>query len=169
MRHYEIILVVKQNLDTQMRAIVDRYQSLITESGGTIHRYEDWGKRTLAYPIDKHTKGHYLLMNVESDPDVIVRINTLANTNETLLRYFVLQMDEAVTEPSVMMRAKQKAETERSTRRPPATPAPAVAGETEQVCAGENANTEGTKEDVADTVAEDVNEEPLEATDDTEK
>lgn len=165
MRHYEIVLVFKPNFDTQMCAIVERYQSIVTGNEGTIHRYEDWGKRNLAYPIKDYLKGHYVLMNVEVKPAVMTRISGLANTNETLLRYLVLQVGSAVTGQSPMLRTKTRPSHPSAKRSPTAEPLESdgvhVANTTESVTASSvsasdnNADNNNVDADTPNTTAGD--------------
>ncbi len=102
MRHYEIVFLVHPDQSEQVPAMVERYQSMVTESGGAVHRSEDWGRRQLAHPINKIHKAHYALLNVECDFPVIDEIKTAFKFNDAVLRNLVLVRDEAVTEASPM-------------------------------------------------------------------
>jgi len=102
MRHYEIVFLVHPDQSEQVPAMVERYQSMVTESGGAVHRSEDWGRRQLAHPINKIHKAHYALLNVECDSPVIDEIKTAFKFNDAVLRNLVLVRDEAVTEASPM-------------------------------------------------------------------
>ena len=102
MRHYEIVFLVHPDQSEQVPAMVERYQSLVTESGGTVHRTEDWGRRQLAHPINKIHKAHYALLNLECDSPVIDEIKTAFKFNDAVLRNLVLVRDDAVTEASPM-------------------------------------------------------------------
>ena len=88
--------------------MLERYKSLITQGGGTIHRVEDWGRRQLAYPINKIHKAHYLLMNIESDQKTLSELTGAFRFSDAVLRHLVVRMDEAVTEPSPMARAAEE-------------------------------------------------------------
>ena len=102
MRHYEIVFLVHPDQSEQVPAMVERYQSMVTESGGAIHRSEDWGRRQLSHPINKIHKAHYALLNVECDSPVIDEIKTAFKFNDAVLRNLVLVREDAVTEASPM-------------------------------------------------------------------
>ena len=102
MRHYEIVFLVHPDQSEQVPAMVERYQSMVTESGGAVHRSEDWGRRQLAHPINKIHKAHYALLNVECGSTVIDEIKTAFKFNDAVLRNLVLVRDDAVTEASPM-------------------------------------------------------------------
>ncbi|KEQ00369.1 Ribosomal protein S6 [Snodgrassella alvi SCGC AB-598-J21] len=104
MRHYEIVFIVHPDQSEQVGAMVERYKTMITEANGKIHRLEDWGRRQLAYPINKIHKAHYVLMNIETTPDVIDEIETAFRFNDAVLRHLTVKMDAAVTEASPMMK-----------------------------------------------------------------
>ncbi|OWP26933.1 30S ribosomal protein S6 [Eikenella corrodens] len=107
MRHYEIVFIVHPDQSEQVPAMVERYKTLITESGGHIHRLEDWGRRQLAYPINKLHKAHYVLMNIECTPAAIEELETSFRFNDAVLRHLTIKMDEAVTEASPMMKEEK--------------------------------------------------------------
>lgn len=107
MRHYEIVFIVHPDQSEQVGAMVERYKTMITEANGSIHRLEDWGRRQLAYPIDKIHKAHYVLMNVECTPEVIEELETAFRFNDAVLRHLTVKMHEAVTEPSPMMKEEK--------------------------------------------------------------
>ena len=107
MRHYEIVFIVHPDQSEQVPAMVERYKTLITESGGHIHRLEDWGRRQLAYPINKLHKAHYVLMNIECTPATIEELETGFRFNDAVLRHLTIKMDEAVTEASPMMKEEK--------------------------------------------------------------
>jgi small subunit ribosomal protein S6 len=102
MRHYEIVFLVHPDQSEQVPAMVEKYQALVTESGGTVHRSEDWGRRQLAHPINKIHKAHYALLNVECEFPVVEEIKTAFKFNDAVLRHMVISCDEAVTEASPM-------------------------------------------------------------------
>ena len=104
MRHYEIVFIVHPDQSEQVSAMVERYKAMITEAGGTVHRLEDWGRRQLAYPINKIHKAHYVLMNVETTPEVIEELETAFRFNDAVLRHLTIQTKHAVTEASPMMK-----------------------------------------------------------------
>ena len=102
MRHYEIVFLVHPDQSEQVPAMVERYQGMVTASGGAIHRSEDWGRRQLAHPINKIHKAHYVLLNVECDFPVIEEIKAAFRFNDAVLRHLVISRNEAVTEASPM-------------------------------------------------------------------
>src|SRR3990167_5447716 len=113
MRHYEIVFMVHPDQSAQVPAMIERYQNIITRDGGKVHRLEDWGRRQLAYSINKVHKAHYILMNIEcSEPD-LRELENAFRYNDAVLRNLVLVCSEAITEPSDMMRSAEK-----KTRRP---------------------------------------------------
>ena len=107
MRHYEIVFIVHPDQSEQVGAMVERYKTLITEAGGKIHRLEDWGRRPLAYSINKLHKAHYVLMNIECSPETVDEIETLFRFNDAVLRHLTIKMKHAVTEPSPMMKEEK--------------------------------------------------------------
>ncbi|MFQ3323022.1 MAG: small subunit ribosomal protein S6 [Pseudomonadales bacterium] len=119
MRHYEIVFLVHPDQSEQVSAMVERYTTLITDDGGLVHRLEDWGRRQLAYPINKIHKAHYILMNVEASKEVIEELTTTFRYNDAVIRNMVIRRDETVTEESFIV----KADKENRDRRPPR-PAP---------------------------------------------
>ena len=102
MRHYEIVFLVHPDQSEQVPAMVERYQSMVTESEGAVHRTEDWGRRQLAHPINKIHKAHYVLLNVECNNDVLNEITAAFKFNDAVLRHMVISRKEAITEPSHM-------------------------------------------------------------------
>jgi len=109
MRHYEIVLMVHPDQSEQVPAMIERYRTLIEGNGGKIHRLEDWGRRQLAYLIDKVHKAHYVLMNIECDNDTLSELQNLFYYNDAILRDLILRRDEAITTPSPMMKNKDAA------------------------------------------------------------
>ena len=107
MRHYEIVLIVHPDQSEQVPAMIDRYRQMITGRSGAIHRLEDWGRRQLTYPIQKMHKAHYMLMNVECDNETLVELEHAFKFNDAVLRHLIVNMAEAVTGPSPMMREEK--------------------------------------------------------------
>lgn len=114
MRHYEIVFVVHPDQSDQVPAMVERYTQMITESGGKIHRQEDWGRRQLAYPINKIHKAHYILLNVECGQEVLDEIVTLFRYNDAILRNLVIKMDGPVTEESLILKGERESRERRA-------------------------------------------------------
>jgi len=112
MRHYEIVYLVHPDQSEQVPAMTERYQNVIAEGGGTVHRMEDWGRRQLAYPINKIHKAHYVMLNVEVDQKTLDEVENLFRFNDAIIRSLVLKVKEAETEPSIMMK-EVEAERER--------------------------------------------------------
>ncbi len=102
MRHYEIVILVHPDQSEQVPAMVERYRGLVEGSAGKIHRLEDWGRRQLAYPINKVAKAHYVLMNVECNQDALSELVSAFRFNDAVIRHLVIKRDDAVTEPSVL-------------------------------------------------------------------
>ena len=102
MRHYEIVFLVHPDQSEQVPAMVERYQGMVTGSGGAVHRTEDWGRRQLAHPINKIHKAHYVLLNVECDDEVLEEIRGAFRFNDAVLRHMVLSRKKAITEASPM-------------------------------------------------------------------
>lgn len=108
MRHYEIVFMVHPDQSEQVPGMIERYTGSVKEAGGTIHRLEDWGRRQLAYPINKLHKAHYVLMNVEAPQSVIDELETTFRYNDAILRNVVIRTKHAVTEASPMAKAKDE-------------------------------------------------------------
>ncbi|MDA8092491.1 MAG: 30S ribosomal protein S6 [Betaproteobacteria bacterium] len=107
MRHYEIVFIVHPDQSEQVGAMIDRYRGTIGSKGGKIHRLEDWGRRQLAYPIQKIHKAHYVLMNIECDQETLEELEHAFKFNDAVLRHLTVKMTEAVTAPSPMMREEK--------------------------------------------------------------
>ena len=108
MRHYEIVFLVHPDQSEQVPAMVERYRSTIESSGGTIHRLEDWGRRQLAYPINKIHKAHYVLMNIECGADALAELESAFRFNDAVLRNLVMRRKAAVTETSPLAKEDDK-------------------------------------------------------------
>ncbi|MEX0451030.1 30S ribosomal protein S6 [Spiribacter sp. 218] len=108
MRHYEIVFMVHPDQSDQVPAMIERYRGLIEGNGGAIHRLEDWGRRQLAYPINKLIKAHYVLMNVECEPSDIEELESMFRFNDAVIRNMVLARKEAVTEPSPLAKSQDE-------------------------------------------------------------
>jgi len=149
MRHYEIVFLVHPDQSEQVNAMVDRYRATIEADGGAIHRLEDWGRRQLAYPIQKLHKAHYVLMNIECSTAVLNELNSAFRFNDAVLRSVVISRKEAVTEASLLAKRPE----EKRERQPSSESAakPAVAA-TETV-AIETAATEAATPEAAPEAA----------------
>lgn len=103
MRHYEIVFLVNPNQSEQVPGMIERYRGIVTRDGGVVHRLEDWGRRQLAYQINKVHKAHYVLMNVECTEAALEELAHTFRFNDAILRNLVIRKDKAITDPSVMM------------------------------------------------------------------
>ncbi len=103
MRHYEIVFLVHPDQSDQVPAMIKKYSGIVTASGGKIHREEDWGRRQLAYPINKIHKAHYILLNIECNKEVIEEISSNFKFNDAVIRNMILQRKSAITEKSSIL------------------------------------------------------------------
>jgi small subunit ribosomal protein S6 len=167
MRHYEIVFLVHPDQSEQVPAMVEKYQGMVTEAGGQVHRSEDWGRRQLAHPINKIHKAHYALLNVECPFDVINEIKTAFKFNDAVLRHLVLARDEAVTEasPMAVAVAEEKAKEKEAQQRREAKAAAEAAQRVEDEKAAEAAAEEAPAEEPEEAPAEEpvAEEAPAEA------
>jgi small subunit ribosomal protein S6 len=116
MRHYEIVLLIHPDQSEQVPAMLERYKTVVTAGGGKVHRVEDWGRRQLAYPIQKLAKAHYLCINIECGKDVLNELETGFRFNDAVLRHLTVLKEQAEIAPSVMMRAVEKEESRQEAR-----------------------------------------------------
>lgn len=114
MRHYEIILLIHPDQSEQVPAMLERYKGTITAGGGKVHRVEDWGRRQMAYMIQKLAKAHYLCINIEVSQETLGELETGFRFNDAVLRHLTVQRPAAETSPSVMMRVVEKEEARKS-------------------------------------------------------
>jgi small subunit ribosomal protein S6 len=133
MRHYEIVFIVHPDQSEQVPAMVERYRSMVTTTGGRIHRLEDWGRRQLTYPISKVHKAHYVLMNIECDAPTLTELEHAFKFNDAVLRHLIVAMSEAMVTPSPMMKEEKSRSLSSGSsageRSAPAASAAATAGE----------------------------------------
>lgn len=106
MRHYEVVFLVHPDQSEQVPAMIERYSNLISQHKGKIHRLEDWGRRPLAYPINKIMKAHYVLMNIECDQNTVDELSENFRYNDAVIRNMILRTDRAITEPSPISKEK---------------------------------------------------------------
>lgn len=116
MRHYEIVFVVHPDQSDQVPGMVDRYTKTIEAGEGKVHRLEDWGRRQLAYPIEKIHKAHYILMNVECNQEVLDELSSTFRFNDAILRNLIIAREDAVTEESPILKAEKSERSERRSR-----------------------------------------------------
>lgn len=158
MRHYEIVFLVHPDQSEQVPAMVEKYQGIVSESGGTVHRTEDWGRRQLAHPIHKVHKAHYVLMNVECNQPALDEIKGAFRFNDAVLRNLIISRDKAVTEasPMAVAVAEEKAkEKEAQERRDAKAAAEAAMREEEDAAKAKAAEEEAAAEDAPDEQPED--------------
>lgn len=116
MRHYEICFLVHPDQSEQVPAMLERYQGLIEEKGGKIHRLEDWGRRQLAFSIAKLHKAHYVLMNIECDAETLAELEGIFRFNDAVLRHLTVRRQDAVDEQSAILKAKEEKDKSQSDR-----------------------------------------------------
>jgi small subunit ribosomal protein S6 len=114
MKHYEVIFLVHPDQSEQVPAMIERYTGIVTQRKGKIHRLEDWGRRQLAYPINKVLKAHYVLMNIECDKEAKTELENAFRFNDAVIRNLIVKMKRAVTEPSPLLKERDSARTESS-------------------------------------------------------
>lgn len=110
MRHYEIVLLIHPDQSEQVPAMLERYKTLVTASGGKLHRVEDWGRRQLSYMIQKLAKAHYLCLNIECSFETLTELETGFRFNDAVLRHMTVGKAKAETSPSIMMKAVEREE-----------------------------------------------------------
>ena len=108
MRHYEIVFIVHPDQSEQVPAMIDRYKATLAAAGGKIHRMEDWGRRQMAYMIDKLAKAHYVCMNIECDQKTLEELEHAFKFNDAVLRHLIIKATKAEVEPSIMMKEVQR-------------------------------------------------------------
>lgn len=123
MRHYEVVFLVHPDQSEQVSGMVDRYKSMIEAKAGKIHRLEDWGRRQLAYPINKIYKAHYVLMNIECDQETLEELESSFRFNDAVIRNMVMKCDSAITDMSPLAKAKEEADRAPAKPREEASPA----------------------------------------------
>ena len=107
MRHYEVVFIVHPDQSEQVPAMIERYKTLVTTHAGQIHRLEDWGRRQMAYPIQKVHKAHYVLMNIECTSETLAELENAFKFNDAVLRHLTIKTKTAVTTPSPMMKEEK--------------------------------------------------------------
>src|SRR5260221_12633967 len=106
MRHYEIVFIVHPDQSEQVPQMVERYKGVIAQKNGVVHRLEDWGRRQLAYPLQKMHKAHYVLMNIECDNETLTELEHSFKFSDAVLRHLIVKMPKAWTPPSPMMKER---------------------------------------------------------------
>ena len=108
MRHYEIVIMVHPDQSEQVPDMLERYRSMVDSNGGIIHRLEDWGRRQLAYPIDKIHKAHYVLLNIECNAETLEQLGNAFRFNDAVIRNLIIKRDAAITEPSPLIKPRDQ-------------------------------------------------------------
>jgi small subunit ribosomal protein S6 len=139
MRHYEVVFLVHPDQSEQVSSMVERYSAIVTESGGQVHRMDDWGRRQLAYPINKIHKAHYVLMNVECNQEALDELNYAFKFNDAVIRNLVIATKEAVTAASPVMAGASRDTRSENTSAPAAAAKPAEAPAPAPVAVAEKA------------------------------
>ena len=130
MRHYEIVFIVHPDQSEQVPGMVERCRSMVLSKGGKIHRLEDWGRRQMAFPIQKLHKAHYVLMNIECNNETLDELEHAFTFNDAVLRHLIVKMTDAVTTPSPMMKEEKSrslTQVQDDAPKPAPVPAPAPA------------------------------------------
>lgn len=142
MRHYEVVFLVHPDQSEQVPGMIERYTQLMADNGGSVHRMEDWGRRQLAYPINKIHKAHYVMMNIECGGETLEELSTLFRYNDAVLRNLVIKRKDAVTEESLILKQereskerKARSEQKRKEEEAAAAAAAAAAAEAEAAAA----------------------------------
>jgi len=155
MRHYEIVFLVHPDQSEQVPAMIERYRGTIEADGGAIHRLEDWGRRQLAYPIQKLHKAHYVLMNIECSTAVLEELNSAFRFNDAVLRNMVISRKEAVTEPSLLVKRADDRHEREERQETPAVAEAAREADKSDVSGSEAAETDASDAETADDEAAD--------------
>ncbi len=145
MRHYEIVFMVHPDQSDQVSGMIERYTSILTGNDGKMHRMEDWGRRQLAYPINKLHKAHYVLMNVECGQAEMDEIEDAFRYNDAIIRSMVIRRKKAVTEPSPLAKSADDRRSERTERKPAEAKTTDKKPEEKAVVATEETNVETTE------------------------
>ncbi|OBX87211.1 30S ribosomal protein S6 [Moraxella nonliquefaciens] len=117
MRHYEVVLLVHPDQSNQVADMVTKYRSIVEDNGGNNHRLEDWGRRQLAYPINKIHKAHYVLLNIECNDETLAQLEELFKYNDAIIRSLIIRRDEAITEQSPLAKEAEDKRTRKANRR----------------------------------------------------
>ena len=155
MRHYEIVFMVHPDQSEQVPGMIERYTNVITKDGGQVHRLEDWGRRQLAYHINKIHKAHYVLMNVEASNEAMEELTTTFRYNDAVIRNLVIRRDQAVTEESLIMKS-EKEDRERKSRYQERQAADAKVEEDAAAAEADDSGDANAAEDIAEEAVEET-------------
>ena len=167
MRHYEVVFMVHPDQSEQVSAMLERYRAIIEGGKGSIHRLEDWGRRQLAYPINKVHKAHYVLMNIECDGDVLEQLNSAFRFNDAVIRNLVIKRDKAVTEPSPLIKSAEEEQEREAFQRDHDDLESDGEPETEALTAAEDAELSAEEADVSAAEVNSADAEDLSSEDET--
>ena len=145
MRHYEVVFLAHPDQSEQVPAMIDRYRSIIEDGDGVIHRLEDWGRRQLAYPIDKVHKAHYVLMNIECGQATLEQLNSAFRFNDAIIRDLIFRKDKAETEPSLLAKSKEQEDDGYGSRKAAQAAAPVAEAQAEPAPVSEDAGEPGAE------------------------
>ena len=146
MNHYEIVLLFHPDQSEQVPAMIERYTNTVTEGGGSVHRFEDWGRRQLAYSINDLHKAHYILWNIECSVEILDELTTTFRFNDAVLRNMVIKRKDAATEISPIKAAESRQDRDRSERRRDRDAEQSEEGDVETAEAGGNDDAVEAKE-----------------------
>ena len=156
MRHYEVVFLAHPDQSEQVPAMIDRYRSIIEDGDGVIHRLEDWGRRQLAYPIDKVHKAHYVLMNIECGQATLEQLNSAFRFNDAIIRDLIFRKDKAETEPSLLAKSKEQEDDGYGSRKAAQAAAPPAEAQAELAPVSEDAGEPDVDDAAAEPGAEDA-------------
>jgi len=163
MRHYEIVFLVHPDQSEQVPAMIDRYRAMIEGGGGVIHRCEDWGRRQLAYPINRIHKAHYAMFNAECDHATLQEVESAFRFNDAVLRSLVIRRDKAVTEASLLVKPVENEEEPARRERDDVPPESSASDTSEPTQVTETTQTTETTESAESTRTAENGEAPSEA------
>jgi small subunit ribosomal protein S6 len=146
MRHYEVVFLVHPDQSEQVPAMIDRYRGMIEGNGGSIHRMEDWGRRQLAYPINKIHKAHYVLMNIEANQEAMEELESAFRFNDAVLRNLIIRMDQAISDVSPLAKDKDEGDSSSAATAPAPEAAAPAKEEKAEPAAEETASEEAASE-----------------------
>ncbi|RLA52399.1 MAG: 30S ribosomal protein S6 [Gammaproteobacteria bacterium] len=167
MRHYEIVFIVHPDQSEQVPGMVERYTSIVAGGGGTVHRSEDWGRRQLAYPINKIHKAHYVMMNVECGQAELDELVSIFRFNDAILRNLVVKRDGPVTDETDLMKAERADKAEKESRQRRESERAAAKEESDRAAAVESAAAAAVVEETAEEAVSEVVEGAVETVEET--
>ena len=167
MRHYEIVFIVHPDQSEQVLSMIERYTGIVTAGGGAVHRCEDWGRRQLAYPIQKIHKAHYVMMNIECGQSELDELASIFRYNDAVLRNLIVARDGPITEETDLLKAERADKAEKESRQRRETERAAAKEQKDRAEAAEKASSEST-ETVAEAPAAEADTEAASPTEEKE-